>query len=275
MLQSFMTAAGIALVLSVLGTPAQAGTVNGVLTGDANLTPNHSTGTGKTIPVYAFYKDETSPYMFNRHYSSMHMKWTVALPPELENTPYAITSARIVLWQAANADAWNPASGQLKMFATGITGQNGFTEATWTETQGYVGPGVVSATPLQDPYLIELGTGNRAEDNLAATPYSVGTFDPSYDGSASPAEAFPITFNLDVSNSDVRQQLRDDLESGIAMWSLVGTFPAAQPGGPPATYPRLVTKEGVSEPANGTLQQAPALIMEISTHSAASNWDLY
>lgn len=276
MLQVTKIAVAAALLLATISAPVHGATaINGTLTGDAYITPNNSSGTAKVIPLFAFYKDENSTFFFNRHYSTMIMKWSLAIPAELVGKSYFITSAKVVLWQAANQQNWDPAAGKIKLYATGISGDNSFTTQTWTEAQGYVGPSAVSATPAQDPFMVELGTNNRAEDNLSAIPWAFGEFDPSYDGSAVPTEAFPITFNLDVSNPVVREKLRNDLQTGISMWTAGATFEAAQPGGVPTKYPRLVTKEGATDPAYGTLQQAPAIVIEVSTTSAARNWELY
>jgi len=265
-----------ALVISTASLQAEVTTITGTLVGDAKIDPNSSTGTGGSVPLFAFYKSDPPEFAFNSHYSTMIIKWNLTVPPALVGQPLKVKSAKVVTWNQKDAAAtWVPGQFDLKMYATGITGDNGFTTATWTETQGYVGPGAVKPLPPQDPYLVELGTGLRAEDNLNATAWSYGEVSPVYNGTVPPAEAFPITFNLDVNNPEIQSRLKTNLADGIAMWSIVSTYPAAF-GGPGSSYPRLVAKEGVGNTTYGTLQQAPALILEVEpVQSSVRDWVMY
>lgn len=268
----------VAVAAVALATPAGAATVVGVDVADSQITPNHSTGTSKAIPLYAFIKDESTVFTFNSHYSQMPIKWTLDVPTELEGTNYVITSASVTLYQQANEGFWDPTAGDLKLFKTAFSGDTGETAASWTEAKGYYGPGAASATPLQDPYLSELGTGDRAEDDLTATAWAVGEVDSSYDGSTIPTEAVPIRFYFDVNDSEIRQYLHDGLDAGFIMFTVASTHAASQPGsggGDPVDYPRIVTKEGVGDPAYGTIQKAPTLTIEISGQASARDWNLY
>lgn len=267
-----------AAVLAASTASAQT-TVVGDLTDDRYMNPNPpvstSDGTRTLAPIFAFPKDEETTFQFNQHYSMLYMKWDLELPAELEGQELALSSATVTVWQRAGRGEWDPNEYEIKLFAVEFTGESGVTAETWTEATPYFGPTSSSPTPLMDPFFRELGTGLRAEDNLEATPWALGVVDPSFDGSEVPTEAFPITFTLDVSNPEIRDWILDDFDRGFAFWVIASTFPASQPGtGASADYPRLVTKEGVSNPDFGTLQQAPRLEVVVSPAASVGDWML-
>lgn len=269
-------ASSIVAAFALACAPVSAEVVTGVLVSDSQVTPNHSTGTRPSVPLYAMVKDETTVFHFNQHYSQMPIKWTLELPEGMENSNYEITSASVLAYLSAASPLFNPNSGELKMFGTGFSGESAYTLANWTEASGYHGPTAASATPLQDPYLIELGTGTRAEDNLEATPWAVGVIDPAdFDGTAELTEAVPVRFHFDVNNAQVRDYLKAGLDNGLIMFTVASTYPAGQPGGASPGYPALVTKEGVGNSEHGTVQQAALLTIDVSQQASASNWSLY
>lgn len=271
----FAVAAACALAVAATSHGAM---VVGVDVADSQITPNHSTGSSKAIPLYAFVKPDPPPFQFNAHYSQMPIKWTLDLPDDLEGTNYQVTSASVTVYQQAGEAFWNPADGQIKLFKTAFSGGSGETSGTWTEAEGYYGPGAATPTPLQDPYLSELGTGNHAEDNLSATPWAVGQVDSSYNGSSNPTDAVPIRFVFDTNNPEIRQYLKDGLNTGYIMFTMASTFAASMPGSggsTPVDYPKIVTKEGLSDASLGASRKAPTLTIDVSGPAAASNWQLY
>ncbi len=271
-------ACAVLAALAIASTPANAAEVTGEILADSQITPNSSKTREPSIPLYAMVKGPGAPYQFNQHYSQMPVKWSVELPNEFEGTNYQITDAQVVVYLSKKQPTlWTPSSGEIKLFGTGFSGESSYTLENWSEDSGYFGPGAASALPLQDPYLIELGTGNRAEDNLQATPWATGDIGPGYDGTAAPADAIPVTFNLPVNNPQVRDYLKDSLDRGLIMFTIAATYVAGQPGpGAPATgYPYLVAREGVGNNEHGTIQQAPAITIEVAAPASVSNWHLY
>lgn len=269
----------VMLAALALATPsANAAEITGEILADSQITPNSSKGAEPAIPLYAMVKAPGAPFKFNQHYSQMPVKWAVELPAEYEDTNYQITEAQVVVYLSKKQPTlWDPSTGQLKLFGTGFSGDSSYTLENWTEGSTYYGPGAATELPLQDPYLIELGTGNRAEDNLEATPWAAGDIGPGYDGTALPAEAIPVTFTLPVNNAQVRDYLKDGLDRGYIMFTIAATYPTLQPqpGQPAIGYPYIVAREGVGNTEHGTIQQAPALTIEVAPQASASNWHLY
>lgn len=265
-MKSSIFAAIIAGAVALAASSASAATVVGVDVGDQYLSPHSGNKAGAAVVPVFCYPDENFP--FNYHYSSMPTKWTLDLPTELEGKTLKVTSATITVWNSKLNGGWDPSAHQIQLYNAGVTGANGFTRDTWTESDAHYN----QAGNVQDPYLVELGTGLHAEDNPNATPWAVGVVDASYTGQASPTEAFPITFTLDVNNVEIQAQLKTDLANGYSMFALASNFPAAQSGG---VYPGLVTKEGVTDAQNGTLQQAPVLTIEVIEAAGVGDWNLY
>jgi len=267
-------AIGLSTALSL--ACAETTIITGTVTGDRYHSPHAFSGaTSPVTPLFVNLGDST----FSVHYSQMPVKWTLTIPPSLVGQSLKVTSASVVLWQAKDSEQlWEPNDGILKLFAVGFTSNNGLSAATWTESQTYIGPGGPINQPQQDPFLVELGTGLRAENNINAVPWATGIV-PDYYTGGGPTEAFPIRFNLDVQNTEVQNKLKTDLQNGYAMWAAVSTFVASDPTGPVGTtyyYPKLVNKEGVGNTAYGTLQNAPALILEVEpVQSGVQVWNLY
>lgn len=280
-MKTHLLALASALVLSQAAAqaPTTSALVNGTLVADSQITPNHSTGSRETIPVYAYYRDESDPnaFMFNLHYSQMPVKWTLELP-DLGGASYTITSATVIAYQAPVAAVWQPADFQIKLFKTGFDPSFPVNVANWTESNGYVGPGAATATPPQNPYLSELGTGNRAENNATAIAWSVGTVGAGYDGTSAPTDAVPVTFPLDVNNVEIEAYLREGLDNGAIMFTIVSTFPGLMPGGgggTPTDYPKLISKEGAGNSAMGENRSATRLIIEVTPASSVADWEIY
>jgi hypothetical protein len=256
----------LAAAVALSASTASAALIVGTDVGDQYLSPHSSNkGGAETVPVFC-YPDTAFP--FNYHYSSMPVKFSLTIPEELQGQTIQITSASITLWNSKTAGGWDPAAYQVQLYNAGVTGDHGFTRATWTEANFWYD----TAGVQQDPFMVELGTGSHAEDNPNATPWAVAQIDPSYAGEATPADAFKITFTLDLTKPEIYNRLLADLSAGYSMFVVAANYPAEQTGG---VYPKIVTKEGVSNANNGTLQKAPVLTLEVQGSSAVGEWTLY
>lgn len=259
-----------ALVISALSISihavASAEVITGIDISDSYLNLHAADKAGASVvPLVVF---PGTSYPFNYYYSTMPVKWSLDLPASLQGKSLDITSATVSVWCSKENGGWNP-SIPIELFQAGVTGANGFTTATWTESNFWFS----AAGDQQDPYLIELGTGAHAEDNPNATPWAVATVDAAYNSSATLTDAVKITFQLDLTNPIIKNQLLTDISNGFAMYVVAGKFPANGPGG--GVYPKIVTKEGVASSGNGTSQRAPSLTMEVLEASAVSDWNLY
>ena len=233
-------------------------------------------GTRDRAATFAFVQapPPAPQFFFDYHDGMMITKWTIALPPALVGQPLEVTSARIEVFNRKDAQ-WDPAAGQVRLFAAGFTGNNGFTETTWTESTGYFGP-TAFAAGARDPFPRNLTTNLTAENDPSGTPWSLGTVNPAeYTGvpANDPDEAFKITFNLDTNNSTIQNELLADITAGVSSWIIASTYAAAQPPAV-AFYPELITKEGLSNTTYGTVQQAPRLVLEVQVTSSTTDWEL-
>jgi hypothetical protein len=268
--------ASAALLASPVG--AQPTEIVGTLLGDTYSYWSVSDGgTRDRAAVFAF--EQAPPpapqFFFDYHDGLLIAQWELTLPAELIGATLNVVSATVEVWNRKGAQ-WNPASGDVRLFAAGFTGSNSFTEQTWTETTAYVGPSAF-APGARDPYPRDRVTDASAANNPAATPWAVGTINPAdYTGvpANDPDEAFKITFALDVNNTTIQNELRDDLANGRSSWVIASTFAAAQPPAV-AYYPEIVTKEGIANTTYGTAQQAPRLVLEVETVSSVANWHLF
>jgi len=262
-LKHFVVASSvIAAALAVNHNSASAAQIVGVDVGDAYCAPHGANGTGINVPLFV---DPT--HFFNYYYSTMPVKWTLQLPPELQGKPLKVTAATITIWASKASSGWDPTK-KFQVFNSGVSGNHGFTRDNWTESNIWYTPG---SAEEQDPFLLDL-SGNHAEDNEHATPFAEGVVDPSYTGGTM-TDAVKVTFSLDVNTSTIQQRLLDDLAAGYSMFAIAGNFPTTQGGGDP--YPRVVTKEGVSDASNGTSQKAPALVIEVQDNSSVADWNVY
>lgn len=281
-MKTHLLALASALVLSQAAAqaPAQPTVVSGTIVADSQITPNSSSGVKETIPVYAYYRDENSPnpFTFNFHYSQMPVKWTLELPDELEGAGYSITSATVIAYQAPVTAVWQPEDFQIKLFKTGFESSRPENVANWTEANGYYGPGAATTTPLQNPYLSELGTGAHAENVSTATAWSLGIVGPGYDGTSSPTDAVPVTFPLDVNNAEIEAYLREGLNNGAIMFTIVSSFPGIMPGGgggTPTDYPKFISREGALKDSLGASRSATRLLIEVTPESSVADWEIY
>lgn len=266
-----MRALALTGVLTGLGAVAAAQTeVTGTLKNDRWYYPFNATpGSRASAGIFSFFDGGASGFKFNYRDGEALIQWELTVPTELQSSSFFVSSARIEFYDTKNAD-WTPGDGEIEAFAAGFGPT--YSEATWVGTEAYIG-GTPSTAAQRDPYPRNLGTDTHAEDDLAGIPWGTGVY-PGYTGST--AEAFKVTIDLDVFNPDIQAELQADLASGLSSWLITATFPGAQPGpGPQPSYPQVILSEGVGDTALGTVQQAPALILTLSTASAAENWNLY
>jgi hypothetical protein len=255
-------------------TPTQ---VIGTLTDDQyNYWSVSDGGTRDRAAVFSFVQapPPAPQFFFDYHDGVMIAKWTITLPPALIGQPLEVTSARIEVFNRKDAE-WNPATGQVRLFAAGFTGNNGFNESTWTESTGYFGP-TAFVPGARDPFPRDLNTNLSAANNPSGTPWALGTVNPAeYTGvpANDPDEAFRITFDLDTNNSTIQNELLADIAAGVSSWIIASSYAAAQPPAP-AVYPEIITKEGLTNPAYGTVQQAPRLILEVQVTASTTDWEL-
>jgi hypothetical protein len=264
-------ALAMAGILAGLGAVAQAQTeVTGTLKNDRwyypfNATPGSRTQAG----IFSFFDGGASGFKFNYRDGQAMIQWELEIPTELQSSSFFVSAARIEFYDSKNA-TWTPGDGDIEAFAAGFGPT--YSEATWTGTETYIG-GNPSVLLPRDPYPRNLGTNTHAEDDLNATPWGIGTA-AGYTGSTS--EAFKVVIDLNVYDPDIQAELQADLASGLSSWLITATFPGAQPGpGPQPSYPNVILSEGVGDTSLGTVQQAPALILELSTAASARNWNLY
>lgn len=230
-------------------------------------------GTRDLTPVFAF--EQAPPpapqFEFNYYDSLLIAQWEFTIPVELQGESLFVESAQLVVYNKNDVE-WDPSTGEVHLFDAGFLPAGAFTESEWTENTAYVGP-TSSLDADRNPFPVDLVTGTTAEDDPNATPWAVGVIDPSYTGN-NPVDAFTITFDLDINNNTIQTTLQDDLSNGLSTWVIGSTFAASQPPAP-ITYPQLITKEGVGNTGYGTSQQAPALVLEVSTNTSVNNWALY
>ena len=185
------------------------------------------------------------------------------LPANISDN-FKITSASLRVSASATATWAEPGSTtnsyntnvSIDLFAAGFGPS--YDEATWDGTQPYIGSGNSGPVNLdRDPYPIDLATGGSAEENITTATVWASGIPIGYTPGAM-SEAFPINFQFDVSNSAIRQELRNDLINGKSSWILSVTYDATQGGG--TNYPDIVMTEGVASHAGSF---APILEIEI------------
>lgn len=230
-------------------------------------------GERELAPLFAFENEEPpAPQFFFTYFdSNLTAKWDVELPPGVGTGTYSVVSATVEVYLRPD-DTWDPAQGEILLFAAGFTGDNGFTEETWTENTAYFGP-TAFAPGLLDPYPVELGTGDRAEDNPDATPWAVADLD-----FGSSGDAIRATFDLDIADPAIQSKLIADLEQGFSTWILVSNYLAEQPGGTRregTPYPNVYTKEAIGSSGTPSNAEAPALTIVIDSATSVGNWHLY
>lgn len=275
---TLLATAVAAMMIVGQGAIAQTTEIVGTLTGDKYSYWSVSDGgTRDRAAVFAF--EQAPPpapqFFFDYHDGNFVGQWDLDIPAPLVGENLNVVSASLVVWNLKD-DQWDPASGQVRLFAAGFTGANGFTEATWTEATPYAGP-TAFAPGVRDPFPRDLVTDANVANVPTAAPWAIGVVDPSYTGvpANDPDDAFSITFNLDVSNPTIQAELLSDLADGVSSWVIASTFAAAQPPAV-AFYPQIITKEGVANVAYGTAQQAPRLVLEVEiAPSSVATWDMF
>jgi len=266
MKKTILFAAALGLVAGAAHAQTQ---VEGTLTDDRYTYWIVSDGGAREqAPIFAYDGDDFPLDFFD---SNMTAKWNVELPSEFVSTPFSVVSATLEVF-VRPGDAWDPAEGDILLFAAGFTGDNGFTEATWTENSPYVGSTPFAAGDL-DPFPIELGTGLRAEDNPDAEPWAVGDI-----ADTNTTEGILVTFTLDVADPEVQAKLVADLNQGFSSWIFVSNYLAEQPGGTRnngSIYPSVFTKEAVGQPGVPANVEAPKLTLEVESATSINNWVMY
>lgn len=272
-----LATAAAAMMFAGQSITAQTTEIVGTLAGDKySYWSVADGGTRDRAAVFAFQgaPPPAPQFFFDYHDSQFVGQWDLTIPAPLVGESLNVVSATLEVWNV-KGDQWDPNAAEVRLFAAGFTGNNGFTEDTWTENTPYFGatafnPGV------RDPFPKELGTGDNAANDPAATVWALGDVDPSYTGvpASDPDEAFKITFDLDVNNIAIQTELRQDLENGVSSWVIVSSYLAAQPPAV-AFYPQIITKEGVANAAYGTAQQAPRLVLEVEITSSVPTWNMF
>ncbi len=211
------------------------------------------------------------------------------IPANGDPSRYGFTGAKVVIHHAPGTYTWDtrtPAINsagrpfRLEIFGMGVdAGAAPLTIDTWLETTPFQGQSNGLVTPpgqRRNPHPLSIDE-NAAEpseaNNIDATPWGLGlpvygTAPGEYTPGVAAADAFPITFTLDVSNPRVRRYIQEGLASRGVEFVVCST---AEP--PPMTIndtiPVLSTKDASGIPA-------PYMILENFTlPSAAGNWQLY
>lgn len=211
----------------------------------------------------------------------VRMKFKSNLPAGVTpGSNYVVTSAKLEVWvdeAGATQITWNPTDVKINAYAAGYE-TGGVTEADWFQTKDRYdnwNAEYQKTSPFGRDFVTDspvLGQGNA---------WAVAEH-PDYPYATAPTEKTPFkaTFNFDVSNAKIQQELKADLESGFSSWVL-GTNFISQIAG---TYPKIALKGVTLNEANEyetTLPAAPAqiptLTIEVEPEASASvsDWNLF
>jgi len=218
---------------------------------------------------------DTPEFEFNNRDGMFIVKFAVEVPESLEGKAFRVKSARVRYWEPKTA-AWTfdelNSYGQperIELFAArfGPT----YDEATWTMADPYVGS-TNAVYAQRDPYPVDLRSAERVEENVIVydpvdapdgyTPWALGQ--PVGYTPGEMTDAFPVDFHLDVNDPTVQAELLADLESGLSSWVFSATFRRTGGAGQPSRpNPEVIQRAGLDNPAHGTRQEAPSLVLEL------------
>lgn len=205
----------------------------------------------------------------------INLKFSVELPSGITSaTQYEVKSASVVVWHTTDTAnlAWDPVTSPLELHALGFNSE--FTEAAWFGSADWWTSYSAPKFSRTNPYGRDFTTD--APMAVTTTAWATGIH-PDYpfaqDAEPSP---FPITFNLNVTDPKIQQELKDDLASGFSSWTISNNILVQGQGGN-ISYPKVYLRGGA--PGAFTYPAAPIAIptlkIEVEGPAAASDWELF
>jgi hypothetical protein len=272
MLNQYRCALQAAIFLIMAGSAAADPTTTTLLGDRWNYPFNGTLGTRSSASLF---NSNIPTFGFNKRDAEVVAQWQTALPDTVQGTSYTVTSARIEVWSLPNAP-WDPAVTRLELYAAGFgpeyreRSMDPTTGTVWVETSPFVGGGpAVSSHRARDPFPRDFVTDNHAEDDLAATPWAMGTH-PDYASTGQTSGTFKVTFDLPVGNGRVQQELQEDLAKGVSSWVISTNYVST--GQNDAAYPSIYLRGTAAPPAPAGV---PVMVIEVEPHAGVADWVVY
>lgn len=214
---------------------------------------------------------------FNRRDGLAIVQWELAIPSEVPAN-YEIAAATLTFWdrrQAAYSLGTFTEEGveqRLEVFPARFNAP--YTEDAWTGTEPFIG-GTGTGPKPRNPWPIDLVTSASVENDVTtSTPWAIG--EPIGYTPGAMTDAFPIVFRFDLTNPTIRQEFKDDLESGFSSWFLSAAFEIDAID--VSLVPQILFSESIANTGFGVSQQAPSLevlLIEPEIPLSVESWGLY
>lgn len=154
---------------------------------------------------------------------------------------------------------------------------------TFTESSAYTGLAGAPLGTVRQPYPLNidpLASPQNVTETPVPTSWGTVTVSPSYLPNTPNASAFPVEFELNVTNPRVKEYIQEGLSTGRLFFSIISNAPASQVGAT-NTYPRfeannLAGRPGGSDPLQANPHAATIQFRDFTTSvTAVKEWEIY